>query len=495
MNIIEKLIKALFSKPTLSFHEKMVVAYLKGKKMPLKGHTRIIFTDEETGEERVVADTTNMVTNAVANLLSRDWCGFTNFSTIFPLKNMYSGVICFQNEITENADNYMPPNDITNPMIAHAGQSPNTTVDLTRGDPVVSDIVTTDTSVKWVWSWDSSHGNGTIRTVCLCPNSFGNMGMKPVTADIHPLVGGSFGESTENAWWSEDRSKHFPFSIADDGKTCKTLWVDGTTFKEYTMRHDFFAYGIMRDKDTWQQVSVRTATISINSGGFNLDKSFIFADDDYYYLCTIRSATIIDYCKVKKDDFTVTGNQHWEFTGVSLWTSNYGGFGQSTVNRCMPIWAFDGTNLYCPNSDGNRFYRLNITNNADVDILDNTITISKRWAASGGNGRTFTSPVVLGSKLILGDNYLINGSAVYQLAQAADIGVGTWETSNRTHTTVIRKDNTYYGDTICLSDHGNVAGQAAIWNAMFLSTINVLEEPVTKTNTVAMRIEYTISEA
>ena len=293
MNIIEKLIKALLSKPTISLQDRMVIAYLKGKPMPLKGHTRVIFTDVNTGEERVVADTTNMVTNAVASILSYNWSGLANFSTLLPLKSLYSGVLCFQNAITENADNYNPPNDTVNPLIAHAGQSNNDTANTMRGNPVISDIVETDTSVKWVWAWDSSHGNGTIRTVCLCPDTLGNMGLKPFDDTMNPLS--TFGnDSTTNDTWNLTTAIQFPMSIATDGKTSKTVWIDNATFTEYTVRHDYTAFGIMRGSRDWQNASNRSATIRTGSS------RFVFEDDNYYYIARVTGATTMQIIRSQK---------------------------------------------------------------------------------------------------------------------------------------------------------------------------------------------------
>lgn len=486
MTLIEKLIKAFFSKPTLSFHERMVQAYIKGKKMPLKGHTRIIFTDEATGEERVVADTTNLVTNAVASILSRNYSGLASIASLLPLKSLYSGVLCFQNEITEDADNYNPPDETTNPLVAHAGQTANDTASVLRGNPVISDIVETDTSVKWVWSWDSSHGNGTIRTVCLCPDLLGNMGLKPFDTQYNPLY--TFGnDSTTNQSWSEEISKQYPFNIASDGKSATTVWASGTTFKEYTIRHDYSAFGIMRDPRTWQDVSTRTATIR----SFDGNKSFIFDDTSYYYVATITGATTVQVDKITKADMTVT-TADCTFSGISLNTGNLSG----GKNNCMRIFAFDGTYMYLPNANSDGFIKCNLTNNADVTIISGTVTVERGQISSTNDGWQFMSPLVINDNLILGTNYIINGNTVYPIAHCKGIGGAQTYLAYQHWLWVVRQGAACYGNAKQTygSSSSQWSGQSNIICAMFLSTINVLEEPVTKTNTVAMRIEYTISE-
>ena len=482
MNIIEKLIKALLSKPTISLQDRMVIAYLKGKPMPLKGHTRVIFTDVNTGEERVVADTTNMVTNAVASILSYNWSGLANFSTLLPLKSLYSGVLCFQNAITENADNYNPPNDTVNPLIAHAGQSNNDTANTMRGNPVISDIVETDTSVKWVWAWDSSHGNGTIRTVCLCPDTLGNMGLKPFDDTMNPLS--TFGnDSTTNDTWNLTTAIQFPMSIATDGKTSKTVWIDNATFTEYTVRHDYTAFGIMRGSRDWQNASNRSATIRTGSS------RFVFEDDNYYYIARVTGATTMQIDKVAKTDFAVT-QADATFSGISLYT---GTIDQGKNGNFKP-YAFDGTNLYFPNSTADHFIRLNLTNNADVAVLDGTITI-ETINASDSNVQ-FAEPIVINSGLVLGSNYIINGTKTYPIAHTKGIGGADTYLAGRHWLWLVRQGAAVYGNAKQTygTSSSQWSGQSNVLCQMFLSTINVLEEPVIKTNTVAMRIEYTITE-
>lgn len=490
MNLIDKLVKVLLkNRNHITLQDKMVAAYAKGKKMPLKGHTRIIFTDTVTGKETVVADTTNMVTNAVASIFANNIGGLADFTKIMPLKNMYAGVLCFQNEITEDADNYLPPNETTNPLIAHAGQEMNSTVSTLRGDPVISDIVTTNTSVKWVWSWDSSHGNGTIRTICLCPEQLGNMGLKPIEGNTYncwtniAISNTAISGSGYTNPYTNSRESYFPYpiSVDNDGKLGKVIYINGTTFEEITVRHDWLSFGIMRNINDFQEVSSRTCTVR------NLSNAQIFQDDNYYYHYRINSATAIQIDKISKSDLTVT-QADISISGASLYTSN---FDLADLNKSVPKFAYDGTYLYLPKSSGDGFIGVN-PNSGVIKDITGTVTLYLSTASSGA-GKCLCSPVILGASMVYGDSYIINGDNVYPHPTPNFIGTqGTGE--NRRNTLVlVRNDVATYGYPACQSNY-EPRGQGDILLGMFLSTINVLEEPVTKTNTVAMRIEYTISE-
>lgn len=491
MNIVDKLIKLLLKdRNCISLQDRMVAAYTKGKKMPLKGHTRVIFTDTVTGEETVVADTTNMVTNAVASIFANNVGGTADFTKIMPLKNLYAGVLCFQNAITEDADNYLPPNDTTNPLIAHAGQEMNSTVSTLRGDPVVSDIVTTDTSVKWVWSWDSSHGNGTIRTICLCPEQLGNMGLKPLAGNNYscwtpfPVANTVLSGSNYTSPYVNSRSSYFryPISIDATGKLGKVIYINGTTFEEITVRHDWLSFGIMRGANEFQEVSSRTCTVR------NLSNAQIFQDDDYYYHYKINSATVIQIDKISKSNLTVT-QADITISGASLYSGN---IDLGDFYRSVPKFAYDGTYLYLPKSTRNGFIGVNPSSGVIKDVTG-TVTLYLDDAESG-SGKALCTPVVLGSNMIYGDSYIINSDVAYPHATPTYIYSSNNASSRRNASSLIRVGAATYGYPACANTY-ETRGQGCVMLGMFLSTINVLEEPVVKTNTVAMRIEYTISEA
>ena len=462
----------------MNLAEKLVRAYQNNEPMPLKGHTKITLTDVHTGKKTVV-EKDNMVTNAVAEILAKNWCGLANFNSIMPLKNLFSGVLCFEGEVTESATNYNPPNDTDNEQVCHAGDEAHTTAEANRGQPNVAEQVITDTSIKYVWDFSTSV-QGEIRTVCLCPGTLGNMGLKPFTATYNPVS--SFGD--DRATGTTYNNKQYPFNIDNSGKTCISVYADGTTFTEYTMRHDFFAFGIMRDASEWQDVSNRTATISTFG-----NKSFIFDDATNYYIGKVTGATTIQLETIKKSDMTVTTTT-LTYTGVSLYAGNISG-----KNATQRIWAFDGTYIYVPNSTGNQFYKMNITNTADVSLLTGEITIHKGATTENlSGGEQFMTPIAISTGLILGDNYIINGTKEYQIAQTKQVlGNSGYALGNR-YLDAVKFGAACYGHASTSYSTGT-SGQGCILNKMVLTTINVLDSVVNKTSSTTMKIEYTLTEA
>lgn len=465
--------------------EKMKYAYSHGEEMPLKGHVRLVLEDVRDGRQ-IVEEGDNLITNAVASIFSKNWCGLAKFSDLLPLKSLYGGCLMFQNAMdTATADDFNPPDDLTNPMIAHAGsEAPASSwTGKKRGSPVLPDFVETDTSIKQVWLWDNTQGNGTIGTICLCPSNLGNSGLTP-SQDTYSLFSSFGNDSWTGSTMNEDIAKRYPFNISADGKSAQMVYLDDTTFKERTMRHDYLAHGIMRTSLDWQEVAIRTVTVRSGSN------RFIFDDDDYYYIARATSATAMQIDKVSKLSFEVT-QADITFSGVSLYTGTI--YGYPNIWR---TFAYDGTYLYYPNSAGTGMLKLNISDNSDYLVLDGEIVIDKgnKRDSSIGNDQ-FGTPLVISDGLILGSNYLVNGANVYQTKRPNGIAIGGGGNFGDDNILVMnRVGASVYGHSKQMYWSAYTQGQANILLSMFLSSIYALPESKTKSTSQTMRLEYTLSE-
>lgn len=469
--------------------EKIKSANQNNEIVPLKGHIKLILEDVRDGTQKV-EEVDNLMTNAVASIFERNYCGLADFNQLLPLRSLYGGVCCFQNVQTENADNYYPPNDLVNPLIAHAGDIANNTGSLLRGSPVSNDFIITDTSIKQVWLWDNTQGNGHIESVSLVPAKLGNMGLKPYDTEFNPLS--TFGNdqlSTNITAWSVDIAKQYPFSISNDGKTSRTVWLDNDTFTEYTVRHDYSAFGIMRGSRDWQDIQNRTATVRTP------DNRFVFDDEDYYYVASAyyndqseKYGLYID--KISKSTFAVT-QADCEFPTVTLWIGSI-----TVMSGALRPFAYDGTYLYFPNRLGTSFVKLNLSDSSDVLTLDGTITINKGYVSTNAyNGEQFASPLVINDGLILGDNYIINGNVAYQIAQTKRIGCHAEIRSQQNWLWLVQHGAAVYGNGKQRSDStSRWTGQSNVLCQMFLSTIANLPTARDKSTSQTMRIEYTSTE-
>ena len=466
----------------MNLAEKILMAYARGEEMPLKGHTKIILKNKKTGEEKVI-ESSNIITNAVATILAANWCGYAKYSDIFPLKQFYAGILGFQEEINESAENYAIPADTVNPLICHAGQEANSTASTLRGSPNFGEMEETDTSMRFVYDFSTNQGNGTIRTICLCPDITGRMGTKPFDNSMHPFMQYGTGSRTYDQTWSEDVSKQFPFTIDADGKGAMSLWIEGTTFKENYIRHDYLAHGIMRGPTDWQTIASRTATIrTVDSN------CFVFDDASYYYVAKATSGTSLRIDKIAKSDMSVT-QADITYTGASLYVG-------TLYNRPlnMRIFGYDGTYLYYPNSSANGFYKLNISNNADFLALDGTFEVPLGRPITN-SAQQFIEPIVISPGFILGSSYIINGNAAYPIAEPVGIGAST-ESNNRTCTMTAKFKGVggYMNQLQRSGSSSRWVEQGCLIHNFFLGSINVLEAAVVKTTAQTMKIIYDVVE-
>lgn len=467
----------------LSLVEKIRDARMHNETVPLKGHVKLIIEDVRDGSQKI-EEGHNIITNAVASVLEDNWCGLANFASIFPLKNFYGGCMLFQNPITPSAGNYNPPSELTNPLVAHAGNiAPES--DWTgkkRGTPVPSEYLEDDTSIKQVWLWDNTQGNAPqISTVCLCPQNMGNFGLTPTQARQYTSRYTISSTVPRITSYSRALCMQNPFSIDDDGKTGKAIYLSGTTFEEITVRHDWLAFGIMRNSTTWQEVSSRTATVRTAQ-----NKTNIFEDDDYYYVYTITGADDIRIDRVSKTDMTVTQMDMADIGGVSLYT---GDFANQPMQRMTAMFGYDGRYLYLPNSAGNGFVAINPNDSTDKMVLDGTVNLYLNYADISDNNVHKHNALVISEGLVFGDYYIINGSSVYPKTYTqSPVADG----DGRKRGSLYRHGASVYG--INNSNQNYDMHHGVLLVPFFLSTIYPLESPVHKTTSQTMRLEYTIEE-
>ena len=477
----------------MNFIEKIQKAYASGEKMPLKGHTKLILTDTETGKQNVIEDD-NIVTNAVANLLAKNYSGLADFHLLMPLKSLFGGVMCFQNPIDQQANNYLPPRDTQNPMIAHAGNEAHTTASTLRGNPNGGETVVTDTAIKFVWDWATNQGNGTINTVCLCPANMGNIGLKPFDGTQSLLKPMSVinnpmqGDTTI----TRDVAKRVPISINEDGTEGKCIWWTGTTFEEITVKHDWLKYGIMRGYDDYVETAQRTCTVR----ELPALKSHIAEDDDHYYCYAVTSYNTIAVTKIDKDTF-LTENLDITVANVSLFSGDYHQQ-MAQVNRMIPRYGTDGTLVYLPNGTLTSYTGVNLSDGMNPIVCSGSVSINPTSNATGITGKPFYRPVCIGrppmSGIIIGENYLINGTICYPLAYSDDCVADPTVQKIQTMYDVISQGSATWVGGISRGLTSSKAGQGAVLLPAFLSTINVLQSPVVKSATQTMKIEYTLTE-
>ena len=152
----------------------------------LHGHVKIKTYYPLSGNIAQIEEGDNIVTNAVRDIFSNNWLGCVNYPQFFPLwSSWYGGVLCYESphptvEGVLDPNDYFPQADSDNHLTAHAGQTVIDTThddDPTRGNPVASSYTATEDSIKQVFEWGTTHGNGTISALSLTHADTGSFGL------------------------------------------------------------------------------------------------------------------------------------------------------------------------------------------------------------------------------------------------------------------------------------------------------------------------------
>ena len=503
-------------------------------KMPkFKGHIKITLHNCRTGKNEVY-EGENIVTNAVRDILGANYLGAVDYSKIFPLwSRWYGGVLLYQNphptvevggEQVLNPDNYYPQADNVNHLVAHAG---GTTIDashdddLRRGNPTSAAFVYTENSIKQVWEWGTTHGNGTISALSLTHKDTGDAGL------------GSNTYAFQN--FSPLEQIHIS-SLGIYTTTGKSLINEQTIFERYDDNHGFYftigadgEYGI----NNGQNVIFSTNKITVYIKKFPYAKAGLYEvwtpNSDFVSKFTVTSSNITFY---------VNPSYYFDYENKRLWlfsnATSTSAFSSSVVNYIVidcesktevahgtitsdtsnlaPLgytvnagayeysWMVFTTNIikngnyfFFPTTSGTSGVYMRVTGYKKINYVSQsdqtTISFNDRQDI-------YTQPIYGGDLLIsLGmtgkyptTGRVVNGTVGYTCANG---GISTGATLMKYSTPYA--PSSYCVDT--LGQNNSAAGARYIFaNKMLNTTLYNLSTPIQKSGSQAMTVEYTLTE-
>lgn len=167
----------------------------------LKGHTKIILTDVETGAQEVHEDD-NLVTNAIDKIINLEMAmNHAPNEQILPLAaNLLGGIMLFDGDLTED------PTNIHFPVEAHLvgyGNQDVHTGDKFRGSYNAGESGKTGTGFVSVWDFGTNQANGTIKSVARTSNIAGRCPFYDyLSADVNSAKSGN---PTTDTYWQPIR--------------------------------------------------------------------------------------------------------------------------------------------------------------------------------------------------------------------------------------------------------------------------------------------------
>ena len=503
----------------------------------LKGHIKITLKNVHNRKTEVI-EGDNIVTNAVRDVLGANYLGEVDYSKLLPLwSKWYGGVLLYQNahptvevggEQVLDPDNYYPQGENVNHLTAHAGGTTidaNHDDDLRRGNPTTAAFQYSEHSIKQVWEWGTTHGNGTISAISLTHKDTGDAGLGSNTyafQNFNPL---------------ENVSASSLLSIAPG-------IIDGNNIvAQYDDSHGLF-FQIGEPADYYNgHIGFETQKISVYIRKMAFLKAGLYDTQnslsDYQKVVTVTTSTTF-YCNPSYY-FDYTNKRLWLFTNATAITDRgrvssystsvisysiidlsdldnvteyaHGTITSDTSNLallCMSCnnsndysqsrrWFYNimkiGDYLYFPTSsgwsgqpEGTGRWRMNCTGYKKINFSNQADQASIPFLTT----QEIFSPSMGGGGIIINSNRVTDGLTGYNCLASYTPQDGG---GNTISTNILCQPNRPVSLFTVVGNGTAVTGARYIFaNKMLNTTLFNLPAPITKSASQAMTVEYSLTE-
>ena len=497
--------------------------------MGIKGSATIELTNADGSKEIYKHD--NMITNAVQDLCMSQRGEMATILKIVDNGDSYAqalfgGLLLFDETLDTDANNYFIP---TAKCTGYASQDAYAGLDTCRGSFNQSEGgIQPDGSYKFVWDFATSQANGTIKSLALCPNIMGRIGL--TSSKI----------SSESKYFLMNRTDIAPFNSKGymidssvDGFPADGIFVIAVK--------DDIAYAVSRDNIGYRGGSASSDLCIKNNGWilkllrFKLGASSIALTDK------VCKATYIDTINVQlPSEFTNTLNTSsyaeliaFNFvqseSKIIIFPSERSSNTQvngtikycemdMTNNYAITVYTFTNNTagyiysssvLYYDKSDNCCMYPFFVTRNyvictsVDASTSKVKICVVKR----SDNTQVKVLHTIAGDNILLSKNNLrirpVFWSEHTALMAVEDPSYTNYifvdlDTGIAVDTNIkgITQSNTVStGDSAVFASTGQNLKYSMTFNPFILCTKNNLDSPVTKTASQTMKITYTLSVA
>lgn len=468
-----------------------------------KGVAKIELTNVNTGETTVQTEE-NLVTNAVANILTKNPWGAINYHRYANIVNLMSGIMLFDKTINENVNNTMIPFS----PAAWAGDTTNSGASTVRGSINNPACVVTDTGAQLVWEWNTSQANGTYKCIALTNPKICNTDIWANT-DLKNVIGqhmaaGYVDRTNPNTeyrdncigsmvFYDDKKGYYYKVIVAMDGKSVEIRRAYRPCDKQpigqvNLWNSNNFALNNALAGQMAKDIRSVTKSLDISATYEQTNYSNVISASWYnneIYLFSLRRNT--DNVLLTKinlgDDFTEANitvtQQTLVFNGIKyhVYPLNNNQIG-TQMKDCV---CFNYPYLYLPKINDNRqYYKLNINDTEDISELD--------WSGNTVAANTIMPGVTLGNYYVNSKGFRINLTEDKVVTQNGQF------TSGANAYSILTLCNDAF--VLCQDPGSGLYDKAEEYlyaNPFYLATINNIT-PFTKTSEHTLKITYTITD-
>ena len=469
-----------------------------------KGVAQIELTNVKTGETTIQTEE-NIVTNAIANIMTQNPWGVVNFHSHSNLIKMLSGIMLFDKTINEIVNNSLIRFD----PVSWAGDITNTGSQTRRGNINNPACIVTGTGCQLVWEWNTSQGNGTYKCIgltnpAICDtDDWGNVAFgSPLSYyycvttpwnTTHPTYRDLCQGST--AIYDDKKGYFYKPTVSIDGKTITITRVSRPCHKipvgqanhwnptTYDLNKGLAGEVYKDYRSITKTVDTSLTFDQTNYNYTNVISVSYYNNTIYMFSIKHNSQTVIITKIDVGGEFTEASvnvtQETVEFQGTSVQVQ--AGTQSQTATQVKDCVCFNYPYLYLPNS-AYSVWKCNITDPQDITLLETEYTKTTRVTREG---------ITLGNYYISNNGYKINLSEnkVQDASKSNFISINVaYNAINLIGNEYVRTINNGSSPSTDLSYYDRICV-----NPYYIATINNVT-PFTKTSDHTLKITYTITE-
>ena len=494
--------------------------------MKLKGSATIELTNADGSKEVIKHD--NMITNAVNDLFTTQG---GDIAPIFKIANnndsyaetLFGGILLFNEVLNDDASDYIIP---TTKVTGYASQDAYAGIDTARGSfNKTEGGVQEDGSYKFVWDFATSQANGNIKSIALCPNLMGKIGMTltPERSGNYSLTRDSQAPFNQNDYLipsdgSTDGLSNYYYNIAaiigdiayaldshniiDDGSDNRNVLKNGGILKLYKFKMNISSVSLADrlcvarylgcvDVQLPSDFVDFLNTISKISDGVSTISYFFNQRDGklIVFPCNIAKKGIAPKEKVKYIDIDL--NDGFKISSYDFTNNSQGTIfdEQNLVKSCIhdydACYVFFVCNDYVVFSTSDKkMYVASRKDNTDIKQLKKN---GKDFLLSD---KYYLRPIFVDGNIVVFASGYWNDSNGY--VYVLDLKTGEVIETNANN--IFSHAQVSYGNKAVSVRTKPYLAYKLMINPFIMTTKNNLDTPIVKTASQTMKITYTLSE-
>lgn len=492
-----------------------------GIKLPkLEGHVKFKLHNCMNHKDEVVFEGKNVITNAVRDIFANNLLCGLDMDKLLPLASKwFGGILLFENAhplIGGNLDpdSYYPQNNTDNPLTAHAGDTAPATQeivneDLGRGSP--SNTITTASSVKHIWEWGPSQGNGSISALSLTHADTGNVGLGNTSSAFKAYspferidkLANLNSSLFDNGIVAQYDDRHgINYLIGDEGEYTPTHYLFQTSKITVNVRPLAYMKAGLLDAISPVNAYTRTFTVNTSINFYSMPAFYFDYTNKRLWLFTNKTSASpnTDFSKTVINYTVIDCVNQTEYSYGTL-TSDASDLGMICVNGsydsrpyprvinilkdgnyfCFPTGTDDPSKAWQGVAYYDGLKKININNQSDQEAVtyNDIQTYSKPYVNCGGL-------LVNGDRVINGATGYTCGNTYFTDNESSNPYVGFWAVHDP-----------YSVSSLVTPNSANRTSNYARYilaKKLLLTSLYNLPGTVIKGNTSSMIVEYTITE-